>query len=181
MTTTVAPNSESAPPRGRLILGGAIFLVGLICPIFVPLVALTDLPGGWKTAISGLLMLGIPEVFMLVSVAILGKPGFEFLKARLLGIFRRYALPTTVGPSRYRLGLVLLLAPLVAGWITPYLESIPGIDIDWLAVAVVGDLVLVAAFVVLGGEFWDKFRALFVHRATARFPSVPPSATPVRN
>ena len=174
MTPTGTPNDESAPPRDRLILGGAIFVAGLICPIFVPLVAITDLPGGWKTAISGLLMLGIPEVFMLASVAILGKPGFEYLKARLLGLFRRYALPTTVGPNRYRVGLGLLLVTLVAGWITPYLESIPGIDIDWLAVAVVGDLVLVAAFFVLGGEFWDKFRALFIHRATARFPSAAP-------
>ena len=139
----------------------------MICPVFVPLVALTDLPVGWKTALAGLLMLGIPEVFMLAAVAVLGKPGYEYLKARLFGLFRRYALPATVGPTRYRLGLGLLVASLFAGWIAPYLDLIPGIAIDWLAVAVGGDLVLLAAFLVLGGEFWEKFRALFVHGATA--------------
>jgi len=167
MTSTSTRDTEIAPPGNRLILGATIFVTGLICPLFVPVVAMTDLPVGWKTAIAGLLMLGIPEVFMLVAVAVLGKPGYAYLKARLFGLFRRYALPATVGPTRYRLGLGLLVASLLTGWAAPYVTLIPGITIDWLALAVAGDLVLFAAFVVLGGEFWEKFRALFVHGATA--------------
>jgi len=34
-----------------------------------------------------------------------------------------------------------------------------------------GDVVFVASFFVLGGEFWDKLRALFVHGARAVFPN----------
>jgi len=37
--------------------------------------------------------------------------------------------------------------------------------------AVSGDAIFVASFFVLGGEFWDKLRALFVHGARTVFPS----------
>jgi hypothetical protein len=33
------------------------------------------------------------------------------------------------------------------------------------------DLVTLASLFVLGGDFWDKVRALFVHDARALFPS----------
>jgi hypothetical protein len=32
------------------------------------------------------------------------------------------------------------------------------------------DGVLFISLLILGGEFWDKLRSLFVHGATARFP-----------
>jgi hypothetical protein len=36
---------------------------------------------------------------------------------------------------------------------------------------IAADLVFVASFFVLGGEFWEKLRALFVHGARAVFAS----------
>ena len=39
-----------------------------------------------------------------------------------------------------------------------------GLEIEELAQAM-GDLVFVASLFVLGGDFWDKVRALFVHDA----------------
>jgi hypothetical protein len=33
-----------------------------------------------------------------------------------------------------------------------------------------GDLMFVASFFVLGGDFWDKLRALFIQGAKAQFP-----------
>ena len=34
------------------------------------------------------------------------------------------------------------------------------------------DLLLLASLFVLGGNFWDKIRALFIREAKAQFPSV---------
>ena len=162
--------SASRPPRGRLALGATIFGLGLICPLFVPLVAATGLPAGLKTGLSGLLLLGIPEVFTLAAVAVLGKPGFDHLKGRIFAVLRRMAPPDRVGRTRYRIGLVLFALPLLLGWLGPYLLlHIPFYAEHGLALHVSGDAMLLASLVVLGGDFWDKLRALFVHGAVARF------------
>ena len=39
-----------------------------------------------------------------------------------------------------------------------------------MAYAVTGDLVLFLSVFVLGGDFWDKLRSLFVYDARAQFP-----------
>jgi hypothetical protein len=165
------PISAAPPPQGRLTLGGVIFVVGLLCPLSIPWVVGSGLPAGWKAALSALLLLGIPELMMLVAAAVLGKSGFHFLKGLLFGFFKRHAIPKEVSPTRHRIGLALFLVPILWGWLTPYVEQgIPGYEGHRLAVGLLGDLLLVSSLFVLGGEFWEKLRALFIHRAVARFP-----------
>jgi hypothetical protein len=170
MTKTSA-RAAAPPPRTRLLVGGAILVVGLLCPLLVPAVAASELPASWKVPVSGLMLLGIPELFTLAAVAVLGKPGFEHLKGLLLAFLGRHAPARAVGPTRYRVGLAMLLVPVGFGWIAPFAaEWIPGYVDHRVAFALAGDFLLVASLFVLGGDFWDKLRALFVHRATARFP-----------
>ena len=159
------------PPRGRLALGGSILVAGLLCPLLVPLVTASGLPAGWKATLSGLLLLGIPEVFMLVAVAVMGKAGYAYLKAKALGFLKRHvAPPDTVGRTRYRIGLVLFVLPVLYGWLGPYVRHVlPDSDAGGLWPHVGGDLVFVTSLFVLGGDFWDKVRALFVHGARATF------------
>ena len=169
--------AAAPPPQGRLTLGGVIFVVGLLCPLSIPWVVGSGLPAGWKAILSGLLLLGIPELLMLVAAAVLGKAGFHFLKGLLFGFFKRHAIPQEVSPTRYRIGLVMFLVPMLWGWLTPYVsQEIPGYEGHRLEVGLLGDLLLLSSLFVLGGEFWEKLRALFIHRAVARFPEVgPPS------
>jgi hypothetical protein len=47
---------------------------------------------------------------------------------------------------------------------------LPGLDDRPLAFAVSGDVLMLVSLFVLGGDFWDKLRALFVHGARAVFP-----------
>ena len=142
----------------------------MICPLFVPLVTATGLPAGWKAGISGLLVLGIPEVFTLAAVAVLGKPGFEYLKGRIFVVLGRLAPAERVGRTRYRIGLVLFALPLLMGWLGPYLlPQVPIHAEHVLLVHVGGDAMLLASLFVLGGDFWDKLRSLFVHDASSRF------------
>lgn len=163
-------NSDLSPPRGRLLVGSGVLIFGWLCPLFVPLVLASALPGEWKTVLSGLLLLGIPEVFTLAAVAILGKAGFEYLKGLLFGLLRTLAPPAAVGAARYRVGLVMFVLPLLFAWISAYVpEHIPGFVDNSIAFALGGDVMLLASLLVLGGDFWDKFRALFVNGAKARF------------
>ena len=162
-----------APPRGRLYLGGGVLIFGWLCPLFVPLVVQSDLGPEWKTTLSGLLLLGIPELFTLAAVAILGKPGFTYFKGIVFGLLRRLAPPDAVGLARYRVGLVMFVVPILFAWISIYIPNlIPGFAEHPIAFAVTGDILFFSSLFVLGGDFWDKLRALFVHGAKAHFPGV---------
>jgi hypothetical protein len=164
-------SSGASPTRGRLLVGAGVLIFGWLCPLFVPLVLGSSLSSEWKTTLSGLLLLGIPEVFTLAAVAILGKSGFEYLKGILYGWLRRLAPPDAVSLARYRAGLVMFLLPLFFSLLSAYVPNLfPGFAAHPMAFAVTGDVIFFASFFVLGGDFWDKIRSLFVHGAKARFP-----------
>jgi hypothetical protein len=169
MTGSDSP-AQAPAPAGRLVVGGIIFVSGFLAPALIPLVAASSLPTGWKATLSGLLALGIPELGMLVAVAVMGKPGFEFLKARLRRFFRRYGPPAAVSRTRYRVGLVMFTLPLLLAWVTPYASYLlHGLDLNRPGVAVAGDIMLVTSLFVLGGDFWDKLRSLFVYGSRVQF------------
>jgi hypothetical protein len=103
---------------------------------------------------------------MIMAVGILGKPGFAFLKQRLYRMFKKIAPPDQVGIVRYRIGLVLFTLPILIGWLLPYFNHLlPEYEFYKQNINVTGDLIFVSSFFVLGGDFWDKIRGLFVHRA----------------
>ena len=103
------------------------------------------------------------KLFLLASVVVLGRAGFNRLKKRLVGTFHQYLMPDEVGPWRYRIGLVMFVAPLVFAWKAPYVtEVMPILGRHSTTAAIITDAVFVASLFVLGGGFWDKFRALFV-------------------
>jgi hypothetical protein len=157
-------------PRGWRFQAGILFFVfGLFSPLCIPLVTASGLSTAWKTTLSGLFMLGIPELCWLVAAAIMGKPGFNYLKTKAFGAFKRYALPERVGRTRYRLGLVMFVIPLLYGWLEPYASPlISGYEKHQIFLAIAGDMLLLASLFVLGGEFWDKLRANFMYEAKVR-------------
>lgn len=166
----VKPESDQAKSQWRFRLGVLLFLLGLICPLFIPLVTATGLPAGWKALISGLLSLGVPELLWLIATAIMGKEGFNRIKHRFFKLFKKVAPPDKVSRKRYRIGLVMFTLPLLLGWATPYASRFfPGYDGHYLAYAVAGDILVAGSLFVLGGAFWDKLRALFVHGAGVHF------------
>ena len=169
----VQSRANDIPPKGRLILGGAIFVFGLSCPVLVPLVLASGLPAGWKSVLSGLLLLGIPELFTIAAVAVLGKAGFNYLKSRLYAAFKRHAAPPEiVSRRRYRIGLALFVLPLFFGFLAPYVGSfIPGFDAHSRVISAAGDVLLLSSLFVLGGDFWDKLQALFIYDARAHLPA----------
>jgi hypothetical protein len=59
----------------------------------------------------------------------------------------------------------------LVGWASPYVGTyLPGFEAHPLYYAIAGDGLLLVSLFVLGGEFWDKLRSLFIHRA---YPVIP--------
>lgn len=139
--------------------------------MFIPLITATDLPTKWKAGISGLLAIGIPELLWLAAIAVMGKEGFTFIKRRFFSVFKKVAPPDAVSRTRYRIGLVLFLLPILFGWLVPYAPHlVPGYGTHSFAMNLGGDLVLISSLFVLGGDFWDKIKSLFMHKAKAQIP-----------
>jgi len=174
MTHTAA--SKTGPPQAewRLRLGLTILVVGFLSPLAIPIVTATELSANWKAVISGALAFGIPEVFSIVAIAIMGKAGFNFLKARIFGFLKKHGPPDKVSRTRYHIGLAMFLLPLLFGWLAPYAAHyVQGYEAYRLSINIIGDLMLFTSLFVLGGEFWDKIRALFIHSTKAQINSQP--------
>jgi hypothetical protein len=151
---------------------GVIVIVASWCsPFLIPLVTASELSTNWKTIISGALAVGIPEIGTILAVAIMGKSGFETMKHRIFGFLKKHGPPDRVSLARYRIGLVMFGIPLLIGWLSPYLQNlIPQYEENRILLSVIGDLLLIGSLFVLGGDFWDKVRSLFVHDAIAVIP-----------
>jgi hypothetical protein len=164
--------TESFPPKAKLVAAGIIFVVGFLSPLLIPIVTSSNLSTGWKATLSSLLALGIPELFMLIAAAVAGKEGFIYIKSKIFGFLKKHGPPDTVSKTRYRIGLVLFLIPIIVGWLLPYFTHfIPSYEENKNLISVIGDVVLITSLFVLGGDFWDKLRSLFNYGDTVILPA----------
>jgi hypothetical protein len=148
----------------RLKSGVAVFLLSIVLPVF-GLIALPSLglSGAMTASVSGALLL-VSEALGVSGVAIMGKPGYLYIKRRVFGFLKQYGPPKEVSRRRYNTGLVLFCVPIAFGWLSIYLvDWIPGFADYPLAYALGGDFILLLSLFVLGGDFWAKLRALFVY------------------
>jgi len=154
-----------------LKLGAVLFGLSILLPIAgVPLVGLFDFSTGMSATLTGGLLVSA-EVMGLAAVAVMGKSGYSLIKKKVLGFIKQYGPPNKVSRLRYRIGLVMFCTPIVFGWVSIYAARwIPGFGSNPFFYAVGGDLMLLASLFVLGGDFWDKIRSLFIHDAEVHFP-----------
>lgn len=175
VSPSAPPNSAAVDPgqKRRLIIGVAVWVIGWVLGLaLIPVVNASGLADGLKTTLNGVLLIGFPKLFLVIAVAIMGKPGFAYLKSLISARFRRFAPPATVSPLRYRIGLVLFVSIIVLSSVGDYLaaDAFPMRQQHPRALAMVGDLLLVVSLFILGGDFWDKLRALFIRDAKVVFP-----------
>lgn len=162
---TGASNTETTVTSGwRVKSGILIFVLSIILPLAgIPLVTSLDLSTTITASISGGLLVSA-EILGIIAVAVMGKQGYLMIKNHVIGFFKQYGPPREVGPVRYRIGLVMFLIPVLFGWVSIYIaDYIPGFADHSLVYAIAGDTLLLASLFVLGGDFWDKIRALFIH------------------
>ena len=161
-----------APTGWRFRVGLFFFVLGWVCPLLVPFVTRSELPMETKTLLSGFLLIGVPEIFSVISIIILGKSGFEYIKTRAFGLLKRVVPQGEVSRARYRIGLVMLLLHVIYANLTFYApDLIPGYADARITMNLSADFLFLVTLFVLGGDFWDKLRALFLYDAKARIPT----------
>jgi hypothetical protein len=149
----------------RFKLGMAIFVLAFAIWLLIPLMAALRVSGSTLAALSGILFIS-NKVLLLAVVAVMGKPGFQQLKRHAFGYVTALAPAPNVGPLRHSLGLVMFGLPLLTTFLEPYDDYIwPALFTHGWQLELLSDVIFLASFFVLGGNFWDKVRALFVRTA----------------
>ena len=157
----IGPNSIA-----KLRFGAVILVVGFLSPLLIPLVLASNWSAATKSIISGLLAFGIPELFMLIAIAIMGKQGYQYIKGKAFKYLKKIAPPDTVGPVRYRIGMLMFSIPVLIGILQPYLAYfIPFFKANPLWFHIGMDMTFIIGIFVLGGDFWDKLSGLFQYKA----------------
>jgi len=161
----------AAPPaaRRRLYLGAGVFVLGwLVTFALVPLVHASTLTVSAKATLVGALILGGPKLGLLAAIAIMGRPGFVHLKRLVFGYLKP---PAEVSVLRHRIGVAMLVAAMLLSALEPYVFALlPGYEENGRLYSFAVDMMMLGSIFVLGGDFWDKLRALFIRDAKALFP-----------
>lgn len=149
--------------QARLIIGAIVLIVGFLSPLLIPFVLDSGLSTSMVSVLSGLLAFGIPELFMILAVAIMGKQGYQYLKDKAMKWLTRVS-PDRVSINRYRLGIVMFCIPIIFGFLKPYLAHyIPSLEEVPLPATIAMDFMLLLSLFVLGGDFWEKLKGLFLY------------------
>jgi len=159
------------PPMGRIVAGVGVFVLGWVVTLsIVPIITASPLSTSAQATVSGIVVFVGPKIGVLAAIAILGKPGFNYLKRKVFGFLKP---PAEVGPVRYRIGIVMFVAAMLFGLMERYVGYFMANAIaPEIRSSIAIDVLLFASILVLGGDFWDKIRALFIREAKAQFPSV---------
>jgi len=172
------PGTSEHPAAGwRLQLGVALFVLSVVLPLAgIPVVGSLGFSAGVTATVSGSLLVGA-EVLGVAAVAVMGKSGYVYIKNRVFGFLKRVGPPREVSRPRYSVGLVMFCVPILFGWISPYASRwTPVVTTHMLSLALGGDLLFLTSLFMLGGNFWDKIRSLFLHGSVACF-SIPSDRT----
>jgi hypothetical protein len=155
----------------RFRAGLFFFVLGWLCPLFIPLVTSSNLETELKALISGILLIGVPEVFSVISIIILGKSGFNTIKLSIFAFFKRAAPSGQVSRTRYRVGLFILLLHVIYAYFTFYIpDLIPGYIENRVPMNLTADFLFIVTLFILGGDFWEKLRGLLLYDAKTYIP-----------
>ena len=154
----------------RLSIGISLLVIGLLLPFGIFLVVSTMWPAAVKTIVTGVLTFGF-EILAIPAVAIMGKENFDRIMQRVKGWFGKLKPAGTVGRIRYNIGLVLFILPVVPTYIMAYLPRLlPDYSPERFLINVGADIMFFVSLFVLGGDFWDKLKALFIWKSKVIFP-----------
>ncbi|EHK66106.1 transporter suffix domain-containing protein [Achromobacter arsenitoxydans] len=160
-----APDSQpnAVPAAGwRFKCGIGLFILAFALWFLIPIAAAVDAPGSRIAALTGAIFIA-NKVLLITCIAVMGKEGFQQLKSIVFGHAKKLAPAKKVGPVRHAIGLVMFILPLLTSMLEPYVDQIwPGFRPRMWQAQLGGDVMLVASFFVLGGDFWNKLRALFI-------------------
>jgi len=165
------PTEMKAPenPGLRFYVGLAVFIAsffmlptGLVLREFVS-------DTFWKSFILGVFWISAP-LMKISSIAILGKSSYAWINYQMHYFYHKVAKPHQITPLRYNIGLVMFVLPFLPNYMISFMPHLVPISLfTRYLIIIISDAMFLASLFVLGGDFWDKLRALFVYKAKAKF------------
>lgn len=165
--TTANASAALEPAKWRFKLGIALLCLMPILWLLLPLAAAADVSGSTIAALTGALFI-TNKVILLLVIAVMGKAGFQELKQHVFRHVSGFAASADIEVSaiRHRIGIIMFCLPLISSFLEPYVDALaPGLRPNSWALQLLGDVLLIGSFFVLGGNFWEKLRALFIRKA----------------
>ena len=153
----------------KYYLGIALFGYSFIPYIFTFLI-LPFLPVSKVAAVSiatGLLISS--EISFLLCVVLLGKPFMQLIKSKIkASIFRKKGVAhlKPVGKVRHSVGITMLLVASIVPYFLTEIALFLGYVEQYghtalIGLLILGDVLFITSFFVLGGEFWGRVKELF--------------------
>jgi hypothetical protein len=146
----------------RFIAGVSVLILAAILPLTAFLVPWLGLSTAQTALICGFLLAGAPEILSLVAVALLGRENFERIVAAAKNYLFLAFFSTPVSKRRYYGGLAIFLLSCLPLYLVGYAPAWMPSGNARIYLLACADLAFIFSFFVMGGEFWAKFRRLFV-------------------
>lgn len=140
----------------------AALSLSLGLPLFALLVPLLELPATQAAALVGLLLVGGPEILALLAAALLGKETFQYFIYRAKRAVRAAVLVKPVSKAQYYFGLTINLASWVPLYFYGYFPFLAPGEKTRIYILATADFCFVASMFIMGGEFWEKLRRIFI-------------------
>lgn len=165
-------SSEHKPPtfkKGwRFYIGIAALLLSIIMPVFVFFVPMLGLSTGLTVLINGLLIAGGPELVGLIAVVLLGKDLFNYFKYKAKKTLQDVVLAKSVSRTRYYVGLTINLLSWLPLYLYGYFPNLMPTGNRRIYILACADLIFIISMFIMGGEFWEKFRRIFIWEGQSR-------------
>ena len=165
--TTDAARAPTLKRDWRFYAGMTALVLAVILPLGAFIVPLLGLPLAQSALLVGVLVAGGPEVLCIAAIALLGKETFQYLAHHAKLAFRRAVIDRPASKARYYVGLAIVLLSWLPAYIYAYAPAaMPGGNARVYILAAM-DLAFVASVFLMGGEFWEKVRRIFIYEGKA--------------
>jgi len=156
-------------PGFRFYVGLAVFIIsffmlptGLVLREFMA-------HSFWRGFVLGVFWISAP-LMKIGSIAILGKSSYAWINYQMHYFYHKVAKPHQITPLRYNIGLMLFILPFLPNYMISFMPHLVPISLTTRYLIIISsDVLFLISLFVLGGDFWDKLRALFIYKAKARF------------
>lgn len=168
-TNRISPVPAPENPGFRFYLGLTIFITSFfMLPIGFLLKGFV-VSHFWKAFILTCFWVSAP-LMKFSSIAILGNASYLWIKYQMNHVYHRITKPHDVSKFRYNIGLFLFVLPFIPNYIISYTPHLlPASMTVHYIIIITADVIFLISLFILGGDFWDKLRALFVYSAKAKF------------
>lgn len=147
----------------RFYAGMTALVLAVTLPLGAFIVPMLGLPLAQSALLVGILVAGGPEVLCIAAIALLGKETFQYLAHHAKLAFRRAVIDRPASKTRYYVGLAIVLLSWLPAYIYAYAPAAkPGGNARVYILAAM-DLAFVASVFLMGGEFWEKVRRIFIY------------------